>query len=287
MNPTNRFALTSAAIAFFVLLMSGCAGSGYPKAGATPEDYFHWRAAENASAWAVFLPGSSGLTVFGDEHHYFDAAERLNDQGWNVILVDYKPAYRSIKHDTNRQTGEKIAWVTDRAIQWMREQHPDSADLPGALVAWSLGAEGALRIINDPDRAASMGLHSAVVYYPSNKDDAPLHNDIPLLILTGGADDVTRAEQIESLVSAQHQGSAPVDLRVYPDCHHGFDIASIPEKKTLRILPLVGPKATLQYNKPAADSAWTALTQFLDEHKSNAVSTRQSRTERIASESPR
>ncbi|MCB9848214.1 MAG: dienelactone hydrolase family protein [Phycisphaeraceae bacterium] len=243
--------------------LQGCAGPGAAASGAAPEDYYHWRPAPDAKGWAVFLPGSSGLTVLDDDHHYFDAAERLCDQGWQVLLVDYKPAYRASGDKARRSTGEKIAWVTEQAILWMRRNHPETAATPGALVAWSLGAEGAIRIANDPELAASLGLRAAAMYYPSNEDHVALRNRIPLLILTGASDDVTPADEIRTFVEESAEGAAEVVLRVYPECHHGFDIASISQKKTLRILPLIGPKATLQYNQNAAEDAWRTLVGFL------------------------
>ena len=81
---------------------------------------------------------------------------------------------------------------------------------------------------------------------------------------TGGLDDVTPAEGIEALVRDRATSASLVDLRVYAEAYHAFDVASLEEQKTLRLLPLIGPKATLQYNEPAAVDAGRRLVEFLE-----------------------
>jgi hypothetical protein len=102
--------------------------------------------------WLIFLPGSSGLSILGDERHYFSVAERLNGHGWSVLLVDYKPAYRASGVALQGSAGDKIAWVTEQAVEWLHDQHPETVAQLGAMVAWSLGAEGALRLATDEGR---------------------------------------------------------------------------------------------------------------------------------------
>ena len=226
-------------------------------------DSFHWRPASNAMGWVVFLPGSGGLRVLDDDHHYFDLASRLNRSGWSVLLVDYKPAYQAAGTAPKRSTGEKIAWVTEQAVGWMRHEHPETAALPGALVAWSLGAEGALRIVNDPSLPKTLGMQAAVLYYPSNQEKLRLNNQLPVLLLTGELDDVVRAIDVQALVRDRTENAPSAELQVYPGARHGFDVASLRKRKTLRILPLVGPKATLQYDEAAAKDAEGRLVRFL------------------------
>lgn len=158
---------------------------------------------------------------------------------------------------------DKIAWVTEQAVDWMRREHQETSHLPGALVGWSLGAEGVVRITNDRAKATALGIGSAVVYYPSNEGKQQLSNQIPLLILTGGADDVSRAKDVRAFVQGRAQSVAPVELQVYPGAYHGFDVVSLTERQTIRLLPLIGPKATLQYNEAAAIDAEGRLVSFL------------------------
>ena len=234
-------------------------------------DSFHWRPAANAVGWAVFLPGSSGLRSLADDGHYFNVAERLNRVGWSVLLVDYKPAFRASGIALAGSVGDKIAWVTQQSVDWLRREHPETRTQPGALVGWSLGAEGVLRIVNDGGKATALEIRAAVIYYPSNEDKLRMNNQIPVLVLSGEADDVIRAKDVEALVRDRPQSARLAELHLYPGAYHGFDVASLTTRKTVRLLPLVGPKATLQYDKAAAIDAERQLVSFL---ANNALTTR-------------
>lgn len=244
------------------MLLAACAHSGKP-GDSMFSDHLYWRPAVDAIGWAVLLPGSSGLTVFDDETHYFDHAERLTQTGWSVLLVDYRAAYRAADNPPHGNTGEKIAWVIDTAVSRLHRQHVELQGKPGVLMGWSLGAEGVLRTINDGDAVWRLGIDGAVLYYPSNQDSQTLANQVPLLIVSGAADDVTPASEIRRLVDERDADSAPVRLTIYDDAHHGFDIASLSSAKTLRLLPLVGPTATLQYHPEAAAQAQSDIMAFL------------------------
>ena len=250
--------------AFTLLLgLTSCVSIVPPRGVGVMSDYFHWQDVDGAKGWVVILPGSSGLTVLDDERHYFDAADALNAQGWNVLLVDYKPAYRAAMDAPGGDTGEKIAWVTERAIAWMIGNRPEMGAVPGAVVAWSLGAEGALYLANDRAALESTGIRSIAMYYPSIPGKFQLDNHVPLLILTGESDDVTPVVDVNALVAGQRSGAKDIELHTYPNAHHGFDVASIQEEKTVRMLPLVGPSATLHYNADAATDAADKLAAFL------------------------
>ncbi len=244
--------------------LTSCAATLPPRGSGAISDYFHWRDVEDAAGWIVILPGASGLTVFDDERHYFDAAERFNAQGWNVLLVDYKPAYRAAMNPPGGSTGEKIAWVAEQAIAWMKASQPKMDTLPGAIVAWSLGAEGAIELVNDPDSVRSTGIRLAVMYYPSIPEKTRLNNQVPLLVLTGELDDITPPARAQAFIQDRDSSAANVELHTYPNARHGFDIASIVNLKTVRMLPLVGRKATLQYNAEAAGEANARVAAILE-----------------------
>jgi dienelactone hydrolase len=159
--------------------------------------------------------------------------------------------------------GDKIAWVTEQAVEWLHDQHPETVTQPGAMVAWSLGAQGALRLATDEGRTEALGVRAMCLYYPSIGDLQTLDNRLPLLVLTGAADDVTPAEGIQELIQARSLRAPPVELHIYPGAHHGFDVASIRSRKTVRLLPFVGPKATLKYDERAAVDAEHRLVTFL------------------------
>lgn len=230
------------------------------RAPGKPSDYFFWHPAKNAVGWILALPGSDGLRVLDDDHHYFDVADRLNQLGWSVLLVDYKPAYSASDNPPGGNTGQKIAWVTQQAFDWLSKEQPEVSSQPGVLMAWSLGAEGAIQTVNNPATVA--GLRGAIFYYPSNQNNVQLKNQVPVLILSGKLDNVTPAADVEAMAQSA-QGTASVELHLYPDAHHGFDVASLKEPRTIELFPIFGPKYILQYNEVAAKDAFLQVSKFL------------------------
>lgn len=229
------------------------------------EPHFHFRpAASSSGAWVVLLPGASGLTIFEDKNHYFRAAAELNAEGYDALVVDYKAAYKSALNPPRISTGGKIAWVAEQAVVWARTSGRIKPDQPGAIVAWSLGAEGLWPLLADEARAGALNLKAAAAYYPSNEEDVPLKTTTPLLILTGEADDVTEAKGIRSMVS--RATSPHVMLHVYPNANHGFDIASITKTRSVRLFPVFGPTATFGFDAEASRNAAHELVAFLGVH---------------------
>lgn len=260
----NKTAASALSCALLVLALSSCESLKPPRGVGAMSDYFYWRGVADAVGWAVFLPGSSGLTVLDDDQHYYAAAEALNARGWNVLLVDYKSAYRAAVDAPGGSSGEKIAWVAEQATDWLKVSRPEMASLPGAVIAWSLGAEGAIELVNDRKRLAATGIRSAAMYYPSIPGNVGLNNHVPVLVLTGELDDVTPLNEVKALVENREPGAASAELLTYSNAHHGFDVASIREETTIRVLPLVGRKMTLQYNADAASDAAAKLYDLLD-----------------------
>lgn len=248
--------------------MVGCASSGASGKSDDPAAHYHLRTSTNGSGaprpWVVLLPGSSGLKVFEDDQHYFRAAAALNASGFDALVVDYKPAYRAYKGAPDVPTGDKIKWVAGKAIEWARaNQHFDSA-APGAIIAWSLGGEGLWRMLADSEFCTRHAVKAAAAYYPSNQDEQKLASHVPLLILTGEADDLVEVEDVRALVAQRDRGTpGEVTLTTYPGAHHGFDIASLAKKRTMELIPIFGPRATFQYNAAAAADAGDRLRAFL------------------------
>lgn len=244
------------------------AGLGSTGEALTPAavGHFHWRPQAGSQAWVIVLPGASGLKVLGDETHYFKVADQLNQAGWSVLVLDYKAAYQAVQHPPKLPTGEKIAWVTEQAVHWLHQAHPETANQPGALAGWSLGAEGVFVLANDHPRATGLGLRALATYYPAQEEGRGLTNTLPLLVLTGEADDVTRVQDIQTLLKKRPPSSAAAELHTYPGAQHGFDVASLTQRRRIRLLPLVGPQATLQYHQPAAEDAAKRLQDFLRRH---------------------
>lgn len=209
---------------------------------------------------AVLLPGASGLKVFDDDHHYFRAAQRCNDLGYDCLLIDYKATYQSMNDRPGGEACEKIAWVVEQVLS--DDQH-GYAGRGCVLVGWSLGCEGVLRLLSDPARARALSVQAAVLFYPSNECESSIRAGVPVLVLTGDADDVIPVAEVKKTVgNASDQTPA---LVVYRGAAHGFDIESLAQPRTVRLLPWVGPKATFAYDSVAAKDAWNRIAVFLDQ----------------------
>ena len=108
-----------------------------------------------------------------------------------------------------------------------------------AVMGWSMGALAALETIDKGPitQFQPMRFRAAVAYYPACQ---AVTGDLtaPALILIGELDDWTQADACEKL--ARHQSDigimrklstgAPLDLIVYPDATHAFDLESPPRR---------------------------------------------------------
>lgn len=212
--------------------------------------------------WVVILPGYSGLKVFKDTGHYFRAAQELNALGFDVVIVDYKKAVRNSGQHIKGGFGERVKWTTVKAIEWAKSHHHVEADQSGHLLSWSAGGEGAILIMNDSVTLHNLGIKSVALFYPSNRDSVIFQSDIPVLIQSGSYDNVTPAQQIKSTYS-NHPN---VELLIYPEAHHGFDVSSIIKEKHLQIPPWLGKKFTFKYDEKSTLKSREVLFQFLKKY---------------------
>jgi dienelactone hydrolase len=228
-----------------------------PSTAADPTASFHVRAAsgDRSVGYAVLLPGSSGLEILGDGEHYFRAAELFNDHCLDVVVVDYKQAYRDYGSPQVGDTGAKIAWVAAQAANWFEANHPSAGD-DRLVVAWSLGAEA----LWDP---AMTKFDAGIAYYPSVPNGASIGSLFgPLLILQGRADDVTPIYPLETAIG----GDPNTTILSLEGAFHGFDVATLAPKRVLKFPPVVGKRATLGYDALATERAEEAIHAFLGTH---------------------
>lgn len=225
-----------------------------------PEDYFYVQKSINSNGkWVVFLPGTSGLKIFEDEEHYFNVAKKLNKQGYTVVLVDYKPAYKVSGRKVDESTGDKILWVTEQAIQWALKNNHISKAQKGSIIGWSLAGEGMVLLANNPSKIESLNIKSLALYYPSNQEEIKLNSNLPILIQSGELDKITSKNSIQEYFG----NNTNTSIIFYENAHHGFDVESLDEGKKMRFPPVVGKKYTFQYNEVAAAQAMIKLLSFL------------------------
>jgi dienelactone hydrolase len=224
-------------------------------------DHFYFREANvETSKWVAILPGSSGLTIFNDDHHYFDIADELATH-FNVLIIDYKPAYKTSGRKVKESTGEKILWVLGEALDWATANHHITEGAPGSIVGWSLAGEGAIQLVNNPTLCSQLNVRSVLLYYPANHLNITSRSEIPVLILTGASDTITPMVDIISC----HGDNSNTEIITYKNAHHGFDIQSLANEKSMRFPPLFGKKHVFKYDPTAAKDSRTKMMHFLNE----------------------
>ncbi len=213
--------------------------------------------AREPAGTVYILPGSSGFDIFGDTGHYNRAAREWGRRCYDVVMVDYREAYNAAGRPRVGETGHKIAWAATEARSYV-----DGLGLSegGAnlLAAWSLGGEGVWALGAENERADAWD--AAILYYPSNQDDLVIAPGFPSLAMVGALDDVTPPLEVSTAAAS----NGLLDVIVFGDARHGFDIASLEEARTVRLFPIFGPSATFQYNDLAAMSAVEEIDRFLE-----------------------
>ena len=229
----------------------------------TAADHYFWRPASPNSAarpWAVLLPGTSGLSIFDDNEHYFRVAAWLNERGVDALVIDYHGAAPFVPAAREGTPGDRLAAIAADAIKLQRAEGRMQDQCPGAVIGWSLGASGAWTLaaaeFRDPD------LKAVAMFYPALVRTGAYRNALPVLVLQGTADDVNPEMQLRDFVARRLARSALVDIVSLQGAAHGFDVPSLMPARTLR---LTGQPQTFAYNAEAARSAQQALERFLRE----------------------
>lgn len=245
-----------------VALSTLCLFAASAKAEEASDHYF-WRPASNdriSRPWAVLLPGSGGLSVLGDDQHYFRAAIWLNQRGIDALIIDYHGAARLVP-DAKGPPGERMAAIVADALRSVRAAGRAPRNCPAAVIAWSLGAEGAWTLA----AAEDSGFRAAAVYYPTVRRPRPYGNALPVLVLQGTADNVTTEADLRSFLNGRPAGSATTDVVTFEGAAHGFDVPSLVPARNMRFPPLIGQRVTFGYDAGSAAGANAALERFLRE----------------------
>ncbi|BBK34748.1 dienelactone hydrolase [Stella humosa] len=215
-----------------VLLMHGCSGPG-----------------RNLPQWRQVLDGM-GLAVL--------SLDSFAGRGLKEICSDF----------TRLSDRERLVDAL-AGLDWLASR-PDILGGRIALIGFSHGGGIALDAAALPPRdAAPRGFRAAIAFYPAcrlpRRQQAEYR--VPLSILIGDADDWTPAAACRDLV-ARSRG-LPIELEVYPEARHAFDVAGLAE--TLR--PDVqnrnsptGRGSVVGENPAARAAAIDAVRGFLKRH---------------------
>ncbi len=185
--------------------------------------------------------------------HYRDVAERLEAEGYVVLLLNINTAEGLLSACASPIDGNRIADYIDEAIAWSSElSYVDPENLH--IIGWSMGGRGVLTWLDGSRDVSSV--RSATAIYPPCDRQTSLRTSVPILILLGGSDDIADPSSCENLVNSVPDNQQ-ITVRRYPGARHGFDIEAAPAMLD------IGNGLTVGYQRDAATASWTALLRFL------------------------
>lgn len=202
----------------------------------------------------LFVSGCSGFAPHEAPHHYGRVAAEFAARGYVVIFVDYLGARgREICGGAvppRDVAGDIVAAAAyARTLPFIRASEID-------VIGWSRGGSGVLAVLATLPAGVPAPFRKAVAYYPECYVETPWRVRIPLLMLLAGKDDISFTRGCEELVK-QLGGDFPLEVRVYPEAYHAFDVPDLP--------PFVRRTrgGTLDHDPQAAAAAREEVARFL------------------------
>lgn len=204
----------------------------------------------------VLLHGCGG---FGPRETHW--ADRLRSWGYVALAVDsFTP--RNMTGCPGPTIGTGIDGFA--ALHYLTAQPyvmPDRV----AVLGSSLGGIGALGDVeNDaPEPGRDGTFHAAVAFYPSCAGDSGRVH-VPTLILIGEKDDWAWAQACRDMVADAARRGAPINLVVYPNATHDFDISAAAPYQILGHHIAYDPEATQDAEQRVRDFLRAALQPGAD-----------------------
>ncbi len=199
----------------------------------------------------IFVSGCSGYKWTEIAYkHYHNVANKFVAKGFAVIFVDFlapRNANNCFGIDANSVADD----VFYAASYLAKQNFINKNDIN--ILGWSFGGKTVLEIVNRD--YAQQVFNKAITYYPLCSTTAKWQSHIPLLILSGGIDDVTPFIDCRKMVDSS-ANSSKVKFRVFENARHAFDFEGYPEKKQYVI-------GTIGYNAKAAKKAWRNVEKFI------------------------
>jgi len=187
-----------------VVALHGCGGLA-SKSGAITERFEEWGERLKGLGFVVLFPDSFASRGLGSQ-----CRVRARDARASAERVDDANAARAWL--------QRQSWVTRERV---------------SLLGWSNGGTTALWTIRNKATPADGDFHSAVAFYPgcSRLQKAGWTPRLPVLILSGAADDWTPAAPCQHIVDAAQGDGARAVIIVYKDAYHDFDAAGLALKR--------------------------------------------------------
>ncbi len=199
----------------------------------------------------IFISGCSGYKWTDVAYtHYNSVANNFVDNGFVVIFIDFlapRNATNCFGIDANG-VADDVFYAAGflRGLNFIKKDNIN-------ILGWSFGGRTVLETVNRD--YAQQVFNKAVAFYPLCSTTAKWQSNIPLLVLSGGIDDVTPFIDCRKMID-QSVDSSKVKFRVFDNARHAFDFEGYPEKKQYVI-------GSVGYNAKAATKAWKDVEKFM------------------------
>ena len=212
-----------------VALLAGVAGEPRPSASQQPaEPQYRVVRPEGQGPHPalLFVSGCSGFTPHEAPLHYGRVADEFAARGYVVIFVDYLGARgRDICGGVVRP-GDVAGDILAAAAYARTRPFIRASEI--SVIGWSMGGSGVLAAIAALPAGRARAFRAAVAYYPECYGvGTPWSVKVPLLMLLAGQDEVSSTRACQELVK-RLGGDVPIEVRVYPEARHAFDVPDLP-----------------------------------------------------------
>lgn len=198
----------------------------------------------------LLVPGCGGITAARLER-----AEELVRRGYLVVFVDYLSA-RGLETACRGEVSPGDVAGDIRATSAHLRSRPDVRSRAIGAVGWSLGGAGVLTTLVGAEMDRQPPVDAAVAFYPVCRGLHPWKINVPTLVLLAGRDDIAPPALCEDLIV---RGAGRVEIRMYPEARHSFDMTDLPPPAPSRAFP----GRTVGFDADAARRAWDdVLTHF-------------------------
>lgn len=246
--------------AVLLLMGAGCATDQAALQRRLEANYRLLRPAGAGPFPAVMLvPGASGFQPARIQSLYGPIAEKLRENGYVVVFVDYHAAYGLPKGPIARIGREDFSRAILASAAYLKSL-PFVKSTEIGVIGWSMGAWGILATLASlPDRDP-LPFKAVALFYPGCQGLEPWRANVQILMLLGEEDNVTPPAICVELKRRVAYPSA-VQVQTYKGARHGFDISDLPE-----VAPYPSGKAdeqrTIGYNRYAAARAHDEVLRF-------------------------
>ncbi|MCK5370463.1 MAG: dienelactone hydrolase family protein [Cyclobacteriaceae bacterium] len=220
----------------------------------------------------IAIPGCSGVSLNGPEtdagrpgdegdrlfrRHYPRMAEKLQEAGFLVLLIDYLTAEGVLNTCGWEIHPKRVGEYIKEAISFVKTI-PTSDTSRINVIGWSHGGAGVLAWLSNLE-VEPIGVQSAVAVYPGCNASGPWDSTLPVLMILGEADDITPISVCNDLIQSLSK-QTNVQVKSYLGARHGFDLTEGPTVLS------VGNGLTVGRNPKAGNDAWKEILSFLNKN---------------------